>query len=320
MSLYTVASGNQIRSADVDQLIQALTGLQPDQPLTVGALLTVLGSPLAVQPLTSPAFSSNSISGTAGSTTHTYNLVATNPAFGDAPPGTTLTVSNAPTTLSSSNYVVLNWTANSTAGLGATAFKVLRDSQVIATVTAADNQTAFTYNDQGASGSAYTAISGVPTLATRLLGATSSGAPTGGTWATGDVANDRAGNLYECTSGGTPGTWKPMANLTVAGVTTSGVLGSPPTVNTGRFLLQGGDTVVTTNASGDANISYPVSFPTGVLTASIINGDYATNADSVFALNLGTQATSQLNFRCFDHTGAAKASTNIRCVWTAIGW
>ena len=44
-------------------------------------------------------------------------------------------------------------------------------------------------------------------LGFRLRGATASGAPATGTWKAGDVVPDRTGIIWECTAGGTPGTW-----------------------------------------------------------------------------------------------------------------
>jgi hypothetical protein len=45
------------------------------------------------------------------------------------------------------------------------------------------------------------------TQATRWVGATSSGAPTSGTFAIGDFVIDRSGIVWICTTAGTPGTW-----------------------------------------------------------------------------------------------------------------
>ena len=42
---------------------------------------------------------------------------------------------------------------------------------------------------------------------TRLAGGTASGAPTTGTFLTGDVVPDQSGSIWVCTAGGTPGTW-----------------------------------------------------------------------------------------------------------------
>lgn len=49
-------------------------------------------------------------------------------------------------------------------------------------------------------------LPGVP-LGFRLRGATASGAPTKGTWRTGDMVPDRTGAWWTCTAAGTPGTW-----------------------------------------------------------------------------------------------------------------
>lgn len=51
-----------------------------------------------------------------------------------------------------------------------------------------------------------TGLTGAAT-ATRLVGANSSGAPTTGTFALGDIAVDLTGKVWLCTTAGTPGTW-----------------------------------------------------------------------------------------------------------------
>jgi hypothetical protein len=45
------------------------------------------------------------------------------------------------------------------------------------------------------------------TTATRHVGGTTSGAPVSGTFSTGDTETDLAGNVWICTSGGSPGNW-----------------------------------------------------------------------------------------------------------------
>ena len=57
--------------------------------------------------------------------------------------------------------------------------------------------------------------------ASRYVGATASGAPTSGTFATGDFVVDQLGTIHVCTSGGTPGAWSspPMGTLGYAQVT-----------------------------------------------------------------------------------------------------
>ena len=58
--------------------------------------------------------------------------------------------------------------------------------------------------------SAVPAVSGGLTgavAAIRFVGATVSGSPATGTFATGDVAGDQGGKIWVCTAGGSPGTW-----------------------------------------------------------------------------------------------------------------
>ena len=52
------------------------------------------------------------------------------------------------------------------------------------------------------------------TAASRYAGATTSGAPTTGTFAVGDYVVDQTGNEWVCTVAGTPGTWVALRNAT----------------------------------------------------------------------------------------------------------
>lgn len=61
--------------------------------------------------------------------------------------------------------------------------------------------------------------------ASRYAGATASGAPATGTFAKGDFIVSRDGNIYVCTTAGTPGTWVPL-----------GGSGGPPSGAAGGFL------------------------------------------------------------------------------------
>lgn len=73
------------------------------------------------------------------------------------------------------------------------------------------------------------------TAATRYVGATASGAPTSGTFSTGDYIVDQSGSVWICTAGGTSGTWaqivgggmtNPMTtqdDIIVGGTVTGGV-------------------------------------------------------------------------------------------------
>ena len=69
-------------------------------------------------------------------------------------------------------------------------------------------------------------IAGAP-LGLRIRGATTAGAPSGGTWKAGDVVIDRNGATWVCTAGGTPGAWVGALISSQAGVastaTTTGI-------------------------------------------------------------------------------------------------
>ena len=102
------------------------------------------------------------------------------------------------------------------------------------------------------------------TAASRHAGATTSGAPTTGTFAVGDFIVDQSGAMYVCTVAGTPGTW--------------GIVGTPPTAQiAGKNKIINGDfsvwqrgTTFTIGASGydSDRWQYAVAsaVPTGTIT------------------------------------------------------
>lgn len=78
------------------------------------------------------------------------------------------------------------------------------------------------------------------TVAFRYFRGTASGAPASGTWVAGDIVPDQTGRFWLCTTGGTPGTWCPMAGLlgvcsydpgTTASYSTSGAIGDVDATN-----------------------------------------------------------------------------------------
>jgi hypothetical protein len=62
------------------------------------------------------------------------------------------------------------------------------------------------------------------TTGTRFAGATTGGAPASGTFATGDLIVDTSGNLWVCTSGGSPGTWVKIRGGTAPAATAPAVV------------------------------------------------------------------------------------------------
>jgi len=78
------------------------------------------------------------------------------------------------------------------------------------------------------------------TAASRHAGATTSGAPTTGTFAVGDFIVDQTGAMYVCTVAGTPGTWQ------LSGVSVNeNIAGKNILINGGMDIWQRGTTFVT---------------------------------------------------------------------------
>ena len=81
------------------------------------------------------------------------------------------------------------------------------------------------------------------TAASRHAGATTSGAPTTGTFAVGDYVVDQTGAMYVCTVAGTPGTWK--------------IVGTPPTaLIAGKNKIINGDFGIWQRGTSFTNV-YP---------------------------------------------------------------
>ena len=97
-----------------------------------------------------------------------------------------------------------------------------------------------------------------------------------------------------------------------------GLVGGTPAAGA-VILEQAGVVTVTTNGSGDANFTYPVAFPNGVLSVQLTRFDYAIG-NTTHILN-ATQTVSACNVRVYQSSGAVLPSTSgITYVYTAIGW
>ena len=89
------------------------------------------------------------------------------------------------------------------------------------------------------------------TAASRYVGATTSGAPTTGTFAVGDFVIDQTGKVWVCTTAGTPGTWTGVGG---------GALSYVESFLSGAF------------------ISVPASTPTNIVSVSLSAGTWVIHA------------------------------------------
>lgn len=98
--------------------------------------------------------------------------------------------------------------------------------------------------------------------ASRYVGATASGAPTTGTFITGDWIITLAGSLYICTSGGSPGTWSQISS---SGLTN-------PMTTDGDMILGGSSGTPTRLAKGSDNYVLGISATTHLPVWMFNNG------------------------------------------------
>lgn len=86
----------------------------------------------------------------------------------------------------------------------------------------------------------------------------------------------------------------------------------------GKALIQSGTTGVTTNASGDATITFPFTYPNGLLSVQVTPyGIQSGGSRYCVILNINTD-TSRVSFRTYS-TGVLTNFPHSVC-WTAMGW
>lgn len=113
--------------------------------------------------------------------------------------------------------------------------------------------------------------------ASRYVGATASGAPASGTFATGDYVIDQTGNIFICTAAGTPGTWLAIlrfgtTSTTAAAGNDSRITGAEQTTN--KAAANG-------YASLDGTTKVPVAqLPTGTGATNVILGNDTRLSDA----------------------------------------
>jgi len=107
----------------------------------------------------------------------------------------------------------------------------------------------------------------------------------------------------------------------VTGRTSSLVGGTPPAAGTGPWLEQFG-TEVFSYTTGGNTISFPVAFPTGVVTILTSPGDSSGSLGQIQILHTATPVTvSAFKVALFTVTGAEVTNgTSVRVNWVAKGW
>lgn len=102
-----------------------------------------------------------------------------------------------------------------------------------------------------------------------------------------------------------------------AGASQTGILGATINTSTTQMRQEAGTNVLTTDASGFGVITFPLAFPTSVLTVVVSNGDDAIQA----TMSLGGCTTSTFTFHLRSVVyGTLMPSTTCRVNWIAIGW
>ena len=160
------------------------------------------------------------------------------------------------------------------------------------------------------------------TAASRYAGATTSGAPTTGTFAVGDYVVDQTGAMYVCTVAGTPGTWQ------LSGVSVNeNIAGKNFVINGGMDIAQRGTSVsvgaTTLTYTLDRWCSYTTS-PT-VTVSQIGIGNFAGTSTATSSTSLTmSSATWSVNAYagCVVTAGSSTATvvSNTATVLTVASW
>ena len=102
--------------------------------------------------------------------------------------------------------------------------------------------------------------------------------------------------------------------------TGAALVGVPPFTNGGGFLIQAGQIIVSTNASGGAAFNWPVPFPTGVLSAMVMMGDSTVTLIGTVSSIWGQTTTTGWGGICGTLASGPYASASVRLNYIAIGW
>jgi hypothetical protein len=89
-----------------------------------------------------------------------------------------------------------------------------------------------------------------------------------------------------------------------------------------RFLMQAGSLVQSSNGSGFAPLTFPVAFPTGLVSIVLLNGDAAQGDLDVEVAggSYGNGSRTGVTYKVTGSNGAAWGSKLHRVNWIAVGW
>jgi hypothetical protein len=108
-----------------------------------------------------------------------------------------------------------------------------------------------------------------------------------------------------------------VQRLKMSGVGAALVSDPPPAVATNQFLIQAA-TVVINFSGGNGSVTWPVAFPTGVLTVLTSNGDSAAINYALFSTH--TTTTSGTSIVCINSGTGVGIDGLVRVNYMAIGW
>ena len=156
------------------------------------------------------------------------------------------------------------------------------------------------------------------TAASRHAGATTSGAPTTGTFAVGDFIVDQSGNEWVCTVAGTPGTWVALRNATQ--LQSTNISSTAPTSNQVLTYNSGTSSwTPTTPAAGaltyvssyiTSNVNMSAATITNITSASCVAGTWLfTYMVTTSGGNGGQQAEFDLSTTSASSTGSFTATS-----------